>query len=124
MYLAALEQLNKWLCKFALEARKENGEYYPPNTLYIICCGLLRYVREIKPALNFFKDPIFSGFQKTLDSEMKRLTSIGIGVKRKQAEPISEIEENILWEKNLLGDHTPQALLDTMVYLCGIYTSL
>ena len=53
LYLATPELLNYWLSKFVLEARTKNGDYYPPNTLYSICCGLLRYVREIKPALNF-----------------------------------------------------------------------
>ena len=30
-------------------------------------------------------------------------------------------EERLLWEKGLLGDGTPQVLLNTMVYLCGIH---
>ena len=34
--------LNHWLSKFVLEARKADGEPYPPNTLYQICSGLLR----------------------------------------------------------------------------------
>ena len=120
LYLAQPQQMNYWLCKFVLETRKANGEFYPPNTLYSLCCGLLRYIRERKPELNIFKDPSYNGFQKTLDSEMKRLTSLGVGVKRHQAEPITVDEENRLWELRLLGDHSPQALLDTMVYLNGM----
>ena len=44
LYLAMPQQMNYWLCKFVLEGRKANGDHYPPNTLYSICCGLLRYV--------------------------------------------------------------------------------
>ena len=55
---------------------------------------------------------------------MKRLRSTGLGVKRRQAEPITVEEENQLWEKGLLGDSTPQVLLDTMLYLCGIHFAL
>ena len=44
--LAQPDQLNYQLSKSVLEARKENGESYPSNTLYSICCGLLWYVRE------------------------------------------------------------------------------
>ena len=39
----------------------------------------------------------------------------------KQAEPITLDEEELLWSKNLLGAHSPQTLLDTLVYLCGMY---
>ena len=88
-------------------------------------CGLLRYVRELTPEINFFKDAQFSGFQRTLDGEMKRLRSCGFGSEKKQhAEPISVAEESILWKQGLLGSLSPQVLLDTMVFLCGMYFAL
>ena len=55
---------------------------------------------------------------------MKRLRSIGLGVKTKQAEPLSIQEENQLWELGLLGDHPPQVLIDTMLFLCGMHFAL
>ena len=100
-----------------LETRKADGEHYPPDTLYVICSGLQRYVRETRPEINIFKDPSFSGFQRTLDSEMKRLRSLGLGVKKKQAEPITSEEEDLLWERGLLGESNPRVLLDTMLFL-------
>ena len=117
-------EMNNWLSKFVQEARKKNGDHYPPDTLYCICSGLLRFVRETRPEINIFKDPTFAGFQRTLDSEMKRLRSLGLGVKKRQAEPITTDEESLLWEKGLLGDSSPQALLDTMLFLCGIHFAL
>ena len=51
---------------------------------------------------------------------MKKLRSSGLGVKRKQAEPITIEEENVLWEKGFLGESDPQMPLDTMLYLRGI----
>ena len=117
-------QLDHWLSKFVVETRRSDGALYPPNTLYAICCGLLRAVRELRPQINFLKDPEFSGFRKTLDGEMKRLRATGLGTKCKQAEPLTVAEENQLWEKGLLGNHSPQVLLDTMLFLCGIHFAL
>ena len=55
---------------------------------------------------------------------MKRLRSQGVGVKRKRAEPISIEEDEILWEKGLLGEDSPKVLLDVMIYLCGVHFTL
>ena len=49
--------------------------------------------------------------QSALDAEMK-----GIGSCRKQAEIISKDEEELFWQKGLLGDSSPQALLDIIQY--------
>lgn len=73
------EELNYWLAKFVLEVRKKKtpGECYPPSTIYQICCGIQRYLKENgKPEFKLFVDTSFKLFQDALDSEMKRLTSI------------------------------------------------
>ena len=51
---------------------------------------------------------------------MKRL-QVSLASKQRQAEPITEDEEYLLWEKGLLGDHTADALLNTVVYTNGLY---
>ncbi len=40
-----VESMKFWLCKFVLELRRADGEYYPPDTLYSICSGLNRSLR-------------------------------------------------------------------------------
>ena len=52
-----------------------------------------------------------------MDAEMKRLQAAGLGSKYKQAEPLTREEVEILWEKGLLGDASPQSLVDTMLFL-------
>ena len=118
-------ELNSWLSCFVMEVRRQDGKAYPPNTLHQLCCGILRYVRETKPNVDIFKDPEFASFRRTLDAEMKRLKGTpGIRSVPKQAEPISAAEEEILWCKGLLGNHSPQCLVDTMVFMAGMYFAL
>ena len=124
LFICSELELNRWLCKFILEVRHQDGKNYPPNTLYQLCCGILRYVREVKPDLDIFKDQGFSEFRRTLDAEMKRLRSLGLGTTVKQAEPITNEEEDRLWSQRKLGSGTPQSLLDTMVFMCGLYFAL
>ena len=47
---------------------------------------------------------------------MKRLQITEIGSKQKQAELLTRKDVELLWEKKLLGNSTPQSLLDTTVY--------
>ena len=118
-------ELNDWLCKFVMEVRRKDGNFYPPNTLHQLCCGILRYLRQVKPSLDFFKNPEFATFRKTLDAQMKRLKRTpGVKIAPKKAEPIAEAEEEILWGKGLLGTHSPQVLIDTMVFMAGLYFAL
>ena len=113
------EELNRWLPHFVMEARRQDGKPYPPNTLYQFCCGLLRHIRTIQPGWNIFTDVEFIDFQKTLAAQLKNLKSEEVGTKR-QAEPISLEDEELLWTTGQLGMHTQQALLDTMFYLIGV----
>ena len=113
-------ELQYWLTRFITEVRKKNGVEYPPNTLLHICTGIIRYLRNNgHPSMDIFKDEIFAEFRVTLDAEMKRLTAIGLGSKKRQAEPLSEENEEQLWEKGSLGDHNPVSLLNTIVFMSG-----
>ena len=70
----AISNMNFWFCRFVAEVRHVDGQPYPPNTLYQICCGLLWALRENDRAdVNFFSDPKLSAFKCTLDAKMKEL---------------------------------------------------
>lgn len=119
-----LGDLSYWLERFVLEIRKRDGSEYVPATLHHIVCGIMRHLRETDPTIDVFNDPTFTHFRKTLDGEMKRIRSTGTGTKKKQAELITEEEEEQLWSTGTLGDHSPIALLNTIFYMCGIYFAL
>ena len=79
------------LTKFVHEICKQDGTYYPPNTLYQICVGVQRYLRENGfEGLKIFQDSQYKAFQDSLDARMKNLTRSGLGITVKQAKPILE----------------------------------
>ena len=107
-----------WLQRFVLEVRKSNGDHYSPDSLYQICCGLQRSLRSSDHDVNFFEQFRFVNFRSVLDGELKRLNGTGKYIHKKKA---SIITVEILWEKGLLGDYSPQVLLNTMVYMIGLF---
>ena len=48
-----------WLPKFVVEARKENGEFYSTNSIYGLCCGLQRSMKEAHVHVNIFTNRDF-----------------------------------------------------------------
>lgn len=74
--------------------------------------------------LIFFNDTAFADFRINLDAEMKQLQRKGLGSKKRQAEPLTLEEEELLWNKGLLGSTNPQVLVDTMLFMNGLYFAL
>ena len=40
--------LNFWLCKFITEVAKQNGQRYPPKSLFLLICGINRHLLDLK----------------------------------------------------------------------------
>ena len=66
---------------------------------------------------SFYENSDFFVLKNTLDDRMKQLSSEGKITPRVQVVHISTDELNILWEKDILGDCTPEQLLDNLVVL-------
>ena len=49
--------------------------------------------------------------QFRMNAEMKRLQAKGKGSGKKQVEPLTTEEEELLWNRKILGDHNPQRCL-------------
>lgn len=47
---------------------------------------------------------------------MKRLQPKGLGSTRRQDEPITINKEELLWNKKVLGDYSPEAPLNTHIH--------
>ena len=113
-----------WTPRFVLEVRNKDGEHYPPNTLYSLVMGLQRQLRGVVRCVNLLMDARFFQARQVLDSEMRRLRGQGLGTKVKKAEPLTNDNEDVLWQKGVLGDHTPQCLLDTLIFYIGMNFAL
>ena len=85
----SFRELEQRLPSFICEARRQEGKPYPPNTLYLLMCGVQRHLREIRSdGLNVnlvdikSTDARFCCTVKVLDATMKELTRQSLGIKR------------------------------------------
>ena len=114
--------VSKWLVLYIAETQKENGDCYPPKTLYALLAGLLRYCQSKNPTcLNFLdtSDKRFQVLHNAMDNTFRQLRQKGVGSASKSAEAFSKEEENQLWESGVLGVHNPKVLLHTVFFLNG-----
>ena len=70
-----------------------------------------------------FNSPKFTQFRDTLGACMKNLKATGQFTVQ-QVETITEEIEDPLWNKGILGESSPQCLLDTVVFYLGLYIAL
>ncbi|XP_045169549.2 uncharacterized protein LOC123532227 [Mercenaria mercenaria] len=119
-----VDDMNTYLCRFVMETRKRDGTKYPPNSLYHIMSGLLRYLRDKNiNDKNFLDqaDPRFSYLNKVLNSEMKKLTSEGLALPQREALPVTETDERQIWEKGVFGDFDAISLQRTVFFIIVKY---
>lgn len=116
--------INYWFAKFIYEVRRQDGNRYPRNTLVSMVAGLNAHFLCNGRSLSLFKDEEFNHFREILDLACKESTKDGIGIYQKQAETISESEEELLWSSGALGDDSPTSLINTLLYLNGLHFAL
>ena len=119
--------LNTHLSKFAVEARKANGEIYPPGTIHQLLCGLLRHMQETTPGCpNFLnkQDSNFCDLQGTLDALFHKLHSDSIGVRVRHTEIITKADENKLWASGVMGVCNPRSLQNAAFFVVVIHLTI
>ena len=118
------EEICKLLCMFVMEARNTDGFDYNRDTLYDLIVMVQSFLKQNRRPLKFFEDEMFFDLKNTLDNRMKDLSKQGKVAPRIKAEPISVSEEEMLWNKKISGDDTPEKLVDTLLYLNGVHFAL
>ena len=119
------QMLNTWLVRFVLEGtRKQDGSFYPAETVYSLLCGLYRHLVSRfgggnVPNFMAKKNPLFADLNAATDKHYRMLRQEGVGTSKNQAEPISPEEEDVLWSSGVLGSHSPKSLLNAFFFLNG-----
>ena len=83
-----------------------------------------RSISSSQDVIGIYKDPKFMYFRSVFNSVLKDLHQEGVGTSKKQASVISVELEEKLWNDGILGDGTPQTLLDTLVFCLGMNLAL
>ncbi|XP_071956100.1 zinc finger MYM-type protein 2-like [Antedon mediterranea] len=108
------DELSYTLCHFVKEARKPDGEEYPPALLFYILLAIQHFLFNSSHPDNILTDLPFKRFMEYLVEKMKTWepvfkpdTNIVIN---------SKITEDLMWDCKQLGAHSPYVLLNTLVY--------
>ena len=118
------EQLNRALCRFITEVRKVDGLEYPSRTLYDIIICVQFWLETQGLSWRFLVDEEFKELKFTLDNVMKDRVAHGVDAKVRKAGVLDFQDEELLWSLCILGTHSPQVLINTVVFSFGLYCAL
>ena len=112
------------MCKFLAEVVKvKDGSEYPGRTLYQFVVAIQKYL--VSKGLHWkLIDGEFSQLRTVLDNLMKERAAQNIGNVVKRAEMLSFEEENLIWEKGVLGDSNPTQVRETVLFMLGVHVGL
>ncbi len=118
------QELSTKLCLFVFKVRNKTERNFLQIHFFILWLAYndTSGLKGDRP-LTFLRTVSSQNFECAW-TEMKRLRNSGLGSKTKKAQPLSIEEEEILWQRGLLGKSNPQALFDTMVVMNGLYFAL
>ena len=112
------------MCRFLREVCKINGEQFPAKTLYEIVICVQFHLESIGFMWKLLSSDSFIDLKFTLDNVMKERCSMNVGGPVRQADVLSQLNIDILWEQNLLGSENPDQLLRTVFFMVGMSCAL
>ena len=105
-----------------METRREDGNLYPPSTLYSLLSGINHVMQSNKVPFSVLdrSNVHFRELLNTLDTLSSQLHKDGVGVTRHSAPVITPEHEELFWEKGLLGYSSPKVLQHTVFFYMGL----
>ena len=120
------ELLNKWLARYANEARRLDGKPYPATSVYFLLAALVRQMRSEDPsAPNFLTSSNiqFKPLHDSLESTFRRLRE-EVPNEPKNPPPLTHEEEERLWSSGALSCNSPRGLMRAVYFLNVKYLGL
>ncbi|KAJ8255823.1 hypothetical protein COCON_G00196870 [Conger conger] len=113
-------ELNYGLSRFVSEARRPGGESYAPDSIFYLCLGIQRYLLDNGRTEDIFSDPYYQLFGQELNRVLQGWQPSVLP----DGSLWGRVEEQALWSSRQLGQHSPIALLRSLVYLNTKYFGL
>ncbi|XP_066925857.1 uncharacterized protein [Clytia hemisphaerica] len=116
------QDLDKLLCKFYLEARKQNGDFYTQTSLKTIRFGLQRKFKLVDETVDIIGDPDFSKSNALFKAQLVQLKRKGYGkVEHKPAivkEDLQKLYNGGTFSKDKPATLQNRVFFDVMLHLC------
>ena len=100
--------------KFVLAVRKKNGDEYEPSSVRAFVQSIDRYLRQNKYGISVLNDNAFCEVQDILKKKQRQLKTLGKGNRPNAAEPLSDEDILLMYNRGVLGHDSPRALLNTV----------
>ena len=118
------EELNRYVSEFIVSVKRKGGQDYEPSSLRGLFSSFNRYLKERNYSASIIEDIVFDQARKCLEARSTQLKKEGKGNKPNAAEALTDVEENILYEKNLLGISNAKALPTTVWLFNSVHFGL
>ena len=112
------KDLNVLMSRFFMEIKKKDGDQYEPATLTSFHRSLQRYLNDHGSTFNILKDQQFSLSREALTSRRRQLLrDFGKENRPKAALPLTDAEEDLMFERGEFGQQDPEVLQRTVWWL-------
>ena len=117
-------ELNDFLSEFIVTVKRKDGGNYEPSSLRGFKASFNRHLKDVKYSKSIVEDGEFEQTRKALDDRCKLLKKEGRGNRPFAAEAISNDEVRVLYESNILGISSAEALINTVWLMNSIHFGL
>ncbi|XP_052215505.1 uncharacterized protein LOC127834005 [Dreissena polymorpha] len=116
MHHIEVDVLDDYISTFILSLQKSNSTEYEPTSIRGILGSLDRKLKRHRFPYSIMagSGPQFSLTRQTYNAKKKSLKKQGKGNRPCEAAPLTDGELEVMWQKGVLGSHSPTALVNTL----------